>query len=117
MALSQVFFATLIWIFLRVRRVEFVKANDPVPAKALTGLKWALGVTFLQMLLGAAIRHGGAGYLRTRLRVDDLLYRPYDLIENSLAYAAPRAGTRFTVFWVYDGRPAIGGTMPLLPTG
>ncbi len=116
LALSQIFFATLIWIFLRVRRVEFVKESDPVPAKALTGLKWALGVTFLQMLLGAAIRHGGAGVI-CGLGSESMIFCIDPMTSSKTLWPTllpAQAHMLHRILGLLTGAAVIGGTMPLL---
>lgn len=63
LASSQIFMATLLWIAMASYRhlYPLKGATQTVPAKVRKKLAWALGVLFVQMLLGAAIRHGGAG--------------------------------------------------------
>lgn len=113
LATSQIFLATLLWIWWRVRRVEAVSATDNPP---LTGLKWALVVTFAQMLLGAAIRHGGAGVIcglgqESMFLCSDPVTATRTLWPSLLpaqAHMLHRFGGILT------GIAVIGGTLPLL---
>ncbi len=65
---SQIFMGCLLWLWMRSRknRVDSQKSaaaitGQEVPASVRKWLAIAVGVLFVQMLLGAAIRHGGAG--------------------------------------------------------
>jgi len=60
LATSQIFMGLLLWLVLRSRSSQKIVATPP-DAKVFKGLKLAAGVVFVQMLLGASIRHGGAG--------------------------------------------------------
>lgn len=116
LATSQIFLATLVWIFLRARKVEVVAAHNPVPAKALKALRWALGVTFVQMLLGAAIRHGGAGVICGL--GEESMFLCIDPITASKSFwptlLAAKAHMLHRYMGLVSGAAIIAGTIPLL---
>ncbi|MBS1985132.1 MAG: COX15/CtaA family protein [Bdellovibrionales bacterium] len=60
LATSQIFLGTLLWLNFRAR-LPILPANVTVPDRQLGTLRVGAALLFLQMLLGAAIRHGGAG--------------------------------------------------------
>lgn len=55
---SQIFLATLLWLYVNA---SVQPAIETPPARVIAGARWAAAAIFIQMLLGAAIRHGGAG--------------------------------------------------------
>lgn len=63
LASSQIFMGLLLWIAMRSHRHlhPIQGASSEVTPKIRKALAWAFGILFTQMLLGAAIRHGGAG--------------------------------------------------------
>jgi heme A synthase len=57
LAVSQLFFCTLIFIAFRTRP----RAVEPLAPRARTLTAWAAGLTYVQMVMGALMRHLGVG--------------------------------------------------------
>jgi heme A synthase len=59
LAVSQLFFCTLLYVVFRTR--PGVERAEPLAPRARSVTAWAAGLVYVQMLLGALMRHLGAG--------------------------------------------------------
>jgi heme A synthase len=121
LATSQLFVAVLLWLNLRATPWEKLYGQtaalrEAVPAKARKGVLIAAIAVYVQMLLGASIRHGGAG-IACGLG-SEAMFLCVDVVTatRTLWPSIPQAQLHMIHRFggILAGAAVIAGTMPLL---